>query len=401
MPTYKYKGKNANGQQIEGTVKAVDKTSASIAAKKEVEIIDSIKEFSDSDDILARFKKAKINLKNLSLICRQFAIILHAGLPIITSIRLVGNQIEDEQLKNIFLDVCEEVKGGTGVADAFEQRDEEFPTTFIETIRAGEQSGKLDIAFDSLASYFTKRSNTASKVKSALIYPIIVLAIAVVVVGILMVFAVPSFTKTFADLGTELPWVTKALIAMSDFFVKYTWVLLIIGLVAYIGFRIYIQDDQGKYRVDQFKLTVPVLGKVRKMSAAAEFANTFSTMLSSGVPAIKALKITGKSISNYSVSQDVINSCALVEGGYKIGDSLKQSTSLPELLLEIVTVGENSGSMESTLAVIAEFYDNEVDTATANAVAVLEPAMIIILAVIVCFVLLSVYLPMFSMYGSL
>jgi len=401
MATFKYKGKSVSGKVIEGIVKAADKDQAAIEVKRTVDIIESIKKVEESPDLFANFFKPKITTKSLALVCRQFAIILDAGLPIVTSIRLVAGQVSDQHLKEVLEDVCEHVKGGSNVGDAFELREPNLPTSFIETIRAGEASGRLDIAFGRLATYFEKRNKTSSKVTSALIYPIVVLCMAVIVVAILMVYAVPKFTETFAQLGTELPWITKALIALSDFFVSYIWLMIFLGIIGYIAFRKYLQNEEGRYKFDKFRLTVPVLGTLRMMTAASEFANTFSTMLAAGVPAIKALNITGKSITNYSISEDVIESCTLVASGYKIGDSLKASTQLPELLLEIVGVGENSGSMESTLQVISEFYDNEVETASANAIAILEPALILVLAVIVLFVLLSVYLPMFSMYGSM
>jgi len=401
VATFKYQGLTSSGTKVEGVVKAVDKTAASMEIRRQVEIIESIKEVEETPDILSNMFKKKIGIKDLSLVCKQFSIILNAGLPISTCIRLVGNQVKDKSLKALLLDVGDDVIAGTSVADAFELRDPTLPTTFIETIRAGEASGKLDLAFDRLSTYFSRRALSLGKVKSALIYPIIVICVAVVVVGILMVFAVPSFTSTFADLGTELPGVTKALIATSNFFVHYWWTMVMAVICAFAAYKVYTKTPTGKYTVDRFRLGMPILGTIRSMSAASEFATTFATMLAAGIPAIKAINITGRSISNYSISQDVLDSCSLIESGYKIGDSLKQSTELPELLLEVIGVGENSGSLEKTLTVISEFYDEEVDTATRNALAILEPATILVLAVIVIFILLSVYLPMFAMYGSM
>jgi len=401
MATYKYQGFTAKGVQQEGIVKAVNEAEAIIQIRKTVETITSLKAIEESPDLFANIGKKKVDIKSLSLICQQFSIILHAGLPLTTSIRLVGHQTEDANLKKLLEGVGEDVTGGSGIADSFEARDPSLPTTFVETIRAGEASGKLDVAFERLAIYFTKRSKTSGKVKSALIYPIIVIVIAVIVVGVLMVVAVPKFMESFTELGVDLPGVTKALIAMSNFFVNWTWALLIFIALVYLGYRIYISRDKGRYHIASLKLKMPLLGKIRSMSSASEFANSFATMLAAGIPAIKALYITGKSISNYSVSEDVIRACTLVEGGYKIADSLKETTNLPDLLIEVIGVGENSGSLENTLSVISEFYDNEVDTSTANALAVLEPGLIIVLAVIVVFILLAVYLPMFSMYGNL
>jgi len=401
MATFRYTGVTSGGATADGIVKAVDRTAATLEIRQSVEVITSLKEIDETPDILAGFTKPKVDIKQLSLVCRQFSIILHAGLPITTSIRLVGNQTKDKTLKDLLTDVGEDVLAGASVADSFEARNPYLPTTFIETIRAGEASGKLDVAFERLATYFTKRSQSQGKVKSALIYPVIVLVVAVVVVAILMVFAVPKFTETFADLGTELPGVTKALIAVSDFFVNYIWFLLLFVALLFLLFKFYANTDAGRYNIDEFRLKIPVLGKIRLMSSASEFATSFATMLASGIPAVKALNITGRAVSNFSISQDILTACTRVESGYKIGDSLRETTALPSLLVEVVGVGESSGSMEHTLSVISEFYDNEVDEATKNALAILEPAMILGLAVIVIFILLAVYLPMFSMYGSM
>ena len=402
MNTYKYEALSKSGVPITGVVRAMDKTDAVIQIKETCDVVTSLKEIVEEEDILEKLHKVKIKDKDLALLCKQFSIILTAGLPIIKTVELVSGQVEDKDLKKILRAVEDDVKSGYGLADSLALRGAEgLPMTFVETVRAGEQSGALDTTFERLSRFYDKKSKTRGKIVSALTYPAFVMVVAVVVIAIIMIFAVPVFTQTFLDLGIELPLPTRMLISMSNFFSNYTWLICIIALVLFLAYKFYKRTEQGRFNIDKFWLRLPIIGRVSLMNASSQFANTFSTMLSAGLPVIKALTITGKTMSNYYLGSGVMDAVAKVESGFDLGSSIKETHRFPDLLVEMINVGAQSGSIESTLNVVGEYYDNEVDTSTTKAVSMIEPIIICVLAVFVVFVLLAVYLPMFSMYGGM
>ncbi len=400
MKTYKYDALTYSGVPISGIVEAHDKNDAVTKIKETCQIVNKLTVVSGTG-LLDKLAPKKINEKNLSLLCKQFSIILTAGLPIVRCVELVENQMSDKVLRDLLKEVAGDVAAGYSLAGSFEQRGPRLPTTFIETVRAGEESGALETAFSRLSEYFSKKSKTKSKVVSALAYPAFVMVVAVVVILIIMLYAVPTFTATFQGMGIALPWSTKLLIGMSHFFSKY--ILLLIGIIAAIilALRIYGKSETGRLKLAEFNLKIPVIGRVRFMTAASQLSNTLSTMLSAGLPILKAVTITGKALDNYYLGKTVTDSAADIELGRRVGESLASSGRFPDLLVEMTSVGEETGSLEETLRVVGDYYDNEVDTATTRAVALLEPIIICFLAVFVVFVLFSVYLPMFSLYSGI
>lgn len=400
MTTYKYEAVSLNGAVVTGVVQAHDKNDAILQIKENCAVINRLAEVRGSA-LAERLKARKVNEKTLSLMCRQFSIILTAGMPIVKSVELVGHQVEDRMLKNLLLQVAGDVAAGYRLADSFELRGPGLPPTFVETVRAGEESGSLEQSFATLAEFYKKKTTLHGKVVTALTYPAFVLAVAVAVIIVIMTFAVPTFTSAFGQMGTDLPGVTRALVAISHFFEKYILYILIalVGLV--LAWRTYCSTERGKLTRGRLRLKLPVLGRVNRMNVASQFANTLSAMLSSGLPVMKALHITARTVNNYLVSSAIMNVVAGVESGGTIGEGLRATGLLPELLCEMTAMGEQSGSLEDTLLVIGAYYDNEVEQSTNRAVSLLEPIIICVLAVFVVFVLLAVYLPMFSLYNTI
>lgn len=401
MQTFKYKAISRSGADVDGIIKAHDKDEAVIRLKEEHQMVLELKEIVDLSSVKERLKTDRLNEKNLSLMCRQFAILLKAGLPVGKTVELVGLKTEDKFLKKLLTEVSEDVSAGYRLAYSFELRGSCLPVTFIETVRAGEESGNLELAFERLSRYYAKKADTFAKVKSALTYPAFVVAVAVVVIGVIMIYAVPKFTATFSTMGIDLPVPTKIIIALSTFTKKY--ILLILILIAFlaVAFRLYKKTPKGAVAVGRLSLKLPILGNVNTLNGASQFASTFSTMLAAGIPAIKALGITARGMSNAYLSDKILGATEKVEQGYKIGDSLRTISELPDLLVEMTAVGEESGSMENTLLTIGEYFDSEVAYATNKAVKLMEPIIICVLAVFVVLVLLAVYAPMFSMYGGI
>ena len=402
MPTYKYEGAYTSGEKVSGVVEAVSQTDAVNQIRQSCEIVLSIKEVPKSAARDPLSKLRSINAKSLSLTCQQFAIILKAGLPLVQTVDLVAEQCPDKNLAALLKQASEDVSNGWSLSYSFEQRGaKSLPVTFRETVRAGEESGDLQSAFQRMADYFERMNKTHESVVSALTYPMFVIFVAGVVVTIIMLYAVPTFVGVFEGMSIDLPWATRALIAMSNFFQKY--ILLMIALVAFILFaiRLYGTTEKGGPALAKAQLGIPVIGSVVRMSNSSQFAHTMSMLLTAGMPILQSIEVAGRTMSNLCMSQEVLGTLPGVEGGRPLGECMAYSKELPPMLVQMTAVGESTGSMEETLKVLAAYYDNETDLKTKRAIALLEPSIIIVLAVLVVLILFAVYLPMFSMYGNL
>lgn len=402
MPTFKYEGAYASGERVSGVVEAVSRNEAVAQIRQTCEIVLSLKEVPKAVamDPLSRFQKIKP--KSIALTCQQFAIILKAGLPLVQSVDLVADQCADKNLARILRQVSEDVSNGWSMSYSLEQRAaNKLPVTFRETVRAGEESGDLYSAFERLANYFDRMAKTRQSVTSALTYPTFVIVVAVIVVAIIMGYAVPTFTSMFENMGIELPWVTVALIAISGFFQNYALILLGVIALVVLGLRIWASTEKGGMVMAHAQLKLPVLGGIVRMSGASQFAHTMSTLLSAGMPILQAIEVSGRTMTNKRMAADVLDTLSGVEGGHSLGECMSYSKELPKMLVQMTAVGEATGAMETTLQVLAEYYDNEVDVRTKKALSLLEPAIIIVLAIFVVFILMAIYLPMFNMYSSI
>lgn len=344
----------------------------------------------------------KLNAKAFSMMCSQFSIILNAGIPVARTCHLVAEKTGDKTLNRILNQVADDVEGGRSLSASFADRGGGlFPPTFVETVRAGEETGSVDKSFDTMHEHFDKINKLKKKLRSAMAYPLFVLVIAVIVVIVLMVKVVPTFTAMFEDLGGELPGITKLLIAISDFFRDYTLLLIAIGVLLYFMFRVYKNTEKGKLKVAEITRELPLAGPISILSSASQFASTMGTMLSAGLPMVRSLSITARTLSNYYVSKQVGKIAVKVEEGRPVGASLKEAGVMPDILVDMVTVGENTGEMEATLKTIANYYDVELDGAIASCVAKVEPAIMVGLAGIAGFVVVAIYMSMFSMYSMM
>lgn len=405
MKTYRYKGMTSSGASVEGVVEAFDQNDAVTKAKENCRVLVSVEPVSGGKmndlmnaDIGDLLSGGKIKAKKLVLLCSQLSIELKAGLPLVSSLKLVSENEEDKKLKKILDEVADDVHAGNGLADSFATRGPGLPRTFIETVRAGEESGKLDETFEKLKDYYEKSDAVSSKVASAMVYPAMLIAVAVVVVGIIMVFAVPVFEKSFGSMGNDLPMPTAVLIAISHFMVDNLLLLIAVFAAVALSLFFYGKTDNGRHVYARLMLTFPGISLVNRMNAASQFAATLCTMLSSGLPLVSAARITANTADNLLIAEDIEKAVTGVIEGNRLADGLNQSKWFPQLLKEMVTVGEETGKLENTLDVITEYYNKEVDIAVKKALDILNPCITVVLAIIVVFILLSVYLPLFSMY---
>ncbi|MCR5664981.1 MAG: type II secretion system F family protein [Oscillospiraceae bacterium] len=371
--------------------------------KQSCDIVLKLTEVKDSEGFLNRdIGGDRLDSKAFTVMCSQFAIILRSGIPIARTVHLIADKTSDKPLKRMLKQVADDVESGRSLARSFAERGEKLlPETFVETIRAGEESGNLDKAFETVYEHFDKMTKMRAKVRSALAYPIFVLIIAVGVVAVLMIKVVPTFTAIFDSYGADLPGITKALIAISNFFVKY-WMLLL-GIIAAVVlfFKIYGNTESGRLKLAQLALKAPVLGNINSLNAASQFANTMTTMLASGLTLTRCINITAKVIENYHISLEIGKLAGKLEEGRNLGTSLREANVMPDILTDMVAVGEETGELEQTMRTIGGYYDAELDDAIARALAKLEPALLIGLAGIAGFIVIAVYMAMFSMYAAM
>ena len=391
-----------NGQKVSGVIEAFNEMDAVDRLKRNHSIIVKMTPVKGEGEGLLNMEIGgnKLNNKAFIVMCSQFAIILNAGIPIARTVHLIAEKTSDKPLKKMLLKVGEDVEAGRSVAASFAERGEKLlPPTFVETIAAGEQSGNLDKAFQTVHEHFDKQAKMAAKVRSAMAYPLFVLFIAVAVVAVLMIKVVPTFTAIFDSMGGELPGVTKALIAISNFFIHYWMILVAIIAVVVIFYKVYGNTEEGRMNFAKWILKVPILGEIQELNAASEFANTMATMLASGLPMTRAISITAKTMSNYIMSTETGKLAVKLEEGRGLGQSMREANYMPDILVDMVAVGEETGEMEKTLNTIAKYYDAELDMAIANALAKLEPALLVGLAGIAGFIVVAIYMAMFGMYA--
>ena len=343
---------------------------------------------------------SKLNSKAFTVMCSQFSIILRAGIPIARTVHLIADKTTDKPLKKMLMKIAKDVEAGRSLAASFaEHGGKLLPTTFIETIRAGEESGNLDRSFDTMYRHYDKQTKMRGKVRGALSYPIFVLIIAVAVVVVLMVKVVPTFTSIFESYGSELPAITRLLIGISNFFRKYTiWMAAFFALL-FIVYKLYGNTEKGRLNLAHIQLRLPVLGNIAQLNAASQFANTMTTMLGSGLAMTKAISITAGVLDNYYVGNEVGKLTGRLEEGHALGASMRDSGCMPDILVDMVAVGEETGEMEKTLDTIALYYDAELDMAIAAALAKLEPTVLVFLAVVAGFIVIAIYMSIFQMYA--
>jgi len=401
MATYRYQALTSDGRSMEGVVQAETEFEAVGMIKQSYAVVEEIREISEGKPWNRDITISKVKEKPLAIACSQIAIALQQGLPLVRSLGLIAKQTEDKNLRKILVDVAGEVAEGSTLTRSFELKGiRRLPSTFIETVRAGEEAGDLAMAFRKLQVYYEKAAKVRNKASSAMVYPILLIIASLFVILVIMAVAVPMFSSAFASMGVELPLATRMLIDLSEG-IRRNWLLILtVFLAAGIGCRLYVGTEQGKLRFSQRKLTLPLLGKTAIMKSTSQFANTMATMLGAGLPVNRALAATAKAMDNYYLSKEVAKVVLEVEDGKSVAEGLKKSGFFPDLLLEMTSVGEETGSLEKTLDILGMFYDGEVETSSAKALSLLEPLIISVLAVFVIFILLAVYMPMFSLYGS-
>lgn len=406
MPTYKYSAMSKDGKKVSGVMEGFNELDAVAKIKENYTIVLQVSEVKEQSKA-AQFMSMdiggnKLNDKAFTLMCSQFSVILRAGIPIARTVNLIAEKMTDKPLKRVLEQVAKDVEAGRSLSQSFAERGKKLlPVTFLETIHAGEEAGNLDTAFDSVSKHYTKQSKMKGKVRGALIYPIFVLIVAIVVVIVLMVKVVPTFTAIFDSYDAELPLPTQLLIGMSGFFQKFYLLMIGIGAALALFYKLYGNTETGRINLAKLQLKLPVLGNIGILNGASQFANTMAMMLNAGLSMTKSVTITSRVMSNYYISQEVGKITARLEEGHTLGKSLKDANCLPDILVDMTAVGEDSGELAQTLSMTADYYDAELEQATADALAKLEPTILVFLAGFAGFIVIAIYMAMFGMYAAM
>jgi len=343
----------------------------------------------------------KVSAKNLAVFTRQFSVMIDAGLPLVQCLDILGSQEEDKNFAAVILQTRTDVESGASLADAMRKHPKTFDPLFTNMVAAGEAGGILDTILKRLATYIEKAVKLQGQVKSAMIYPVAVVVIAGAVVGLILWKVIPTFASLFAGLGAQLPLPTRVVIALSDNLVRF-FPFLAVGAVAIAwGFKSYYANPAGKRVVDALSLKAPIIGNILRKIAVARFCRTLSTLIASGVPILDGLEITAKTAGNSIIEDAVMVTRKSIERGETISAPLKETKVFPAMVTQMISVGEATGALDTMLAKIADFYEEEVDTAVAGLLTLLEPIMIALLGGVVGGIVIAMYLPIFDLISKL
>ena len=404
MATFAYSGRTRAGQTVTGERMAETMDAAVAALRREqvlVTQIQPVKEKAAKTAGAKRMRGRAVAAKNLAVFTRQFSVMIDAGLPLVQCLEILGTQEEDKHFSQVILATRAEVESGASLADAMAKHPKTFDPLFTNMIAAGEAGGILDTILKRLATYIEKNVKLKGQVKSAMIYPIAVVAIASLVVGVILWKVIPTFANLFAGLGAELPLPTRIVIGLSNGLVRFMPFIITALVGAYFGFRAYYASPRGRRVVDSLVLKLPILGLLMRKIAVARFCRTLSTLLASGVSILEALSITARTSGNAVIEEAIMMTRTSIERGETIAQPLKDTAVFPPMVVQMIGVGEATGALDTMLSKIADFYEEEVDVAVAGLLTLLEPVMIALLGGVVGGIVIAMYMPIFSLISKL
>ena len=399
MPAFTWKGKTRDGKVVSGERQAENKEAVMALLRREQILVSSVKE-KGKEVALPKFGGG-VPAKDLAIFVRQFSVMIDAGLPLVQCLEILGSQQENKTFAKILQQTRMDVEGGATLADAMRKHPKAFDELFTNMIAAGEAGGILDTILKRLATYIEKAVKLKAQVKGAMVYPVAVIGIAGIVIAVILWKVIPTFASMFEGLGATLPLPTRIVIAMSNWFIRLLPFLILIIVVGTVAFRRYYATYQGRRVVDRIVLKLPILGVVMQKIAVARFCRTLATLISSGVPILDGLEITAKTSGNAIIEDAIMAVRKGVEGGLTVAQPLKETGVFPPMVVQMLSVGEQTGALDTTLSKIADFYEEEVDQAVANLLTLMEPVMILFLGTTVGGIVISMYLPLFDLISKL
>ncbi len=400
MPVFTFSGKNAAGEKVAGERVAENKQVLKAALTRERISDTTIKE-KGKEFVLPTFGSGKVATKDIAIFFRQFSVMIDAGLPLVQCLEILASNQENPAFQKALTGIRQTVEGGATLSNAMRGYPKIFDDLTTNMIEAGETGGILDTILQRLSTYVEKAVKLRAAVKSALIYPVSVITIAVLIVGALLKFVVPIFANLFAGLGVELPTPTRFVVNLSKFVSTFWWVVFVAAIALVIGVRQLRKHPKGRYLWDNMMLHLPVFGMVLRKIAVARFTRTLGTLITSGVPILEGLSITARTSGNAVLEEALMKVRKAIEEGRTIVDPLKECGVFPNMVTQMIGVGEATGAMDAMLQKIADFYEDEVDAATKDMLTLLEPVMISFLGVAVGGIVISLYMPLFSLIAKL
>ncbi|MDD2321025.1 MAG: type II secretion system F family protein [Geobacteraceae bacterium] len=403
MAKYQWEARSRNGSAQQGVMEAPNQSVVEAQLKRFGFSAISIKQQGKGLSMeikIPGFGSKKVTTKELVIFTRQFATMIDSGLPLVQCLEILSSQQENKAFKEVLLKVKESVESGSTFADALAKHPKVFDNLYVSLVAAGEVGGILDTILNRLASYTEKAMKLKKQIKGAMVYTATVMSIAVIVVGVIMVFVIPTFAKMFADFGGDLPGPTKIVIALSNFLVKY--IILIVAAIVLTFFLVkkYYATEKGQKLIDRLALKAPVFGDLIRKVSVAKFTRTLGTLISSGVPILDGLDIVARTAGNKVVEEAIFKVRQSISEGKTIAEPLQQSGVFPPMVVQMIAVGEATGAMDAMLSKIADFYDDEVDSAVEAMTAMLEPMLMVFLGVVVGGLVIAMYLPIFKIAGT-
>ena len=400
MPNYVWKGRNLAGQTQSGVLTVDSREDVLAFLRKSRIIVTSVRE--KQQDLKFKLPMRKgVGTREMAVFTRQFATMIDSGLPLVQCLEILSKQATNEHFKKTIEEVTGDVEAGATLNEALAKHPLVFDGLFVHMVNAGEAGGILDTILARLATYIEKSDSLRRKVKSALTYPAVVLTVAAGVTIFMLTAIIPTFARLFADFGAELPLPTRIVLMMSNTLRATWWMMVLAAVGAAIGLKKYYATDLGKHQIDRQTLKIPVLGDVLKKAGVARFTRTLGTLVSSGVPILKGLEITAETAGNVILSDAIKETRNSIGQGETISGPLSKCDVFPPMVVQMIAVGEETGALDAMLGKIADFYDDEVDTAVATLTSVIEPVLIVIMGGIVGGMVVAMYMPMFEMVKAI
>jgi type IV pilus assembly protein PilC len=400
MPIYKWEGKTVKGAIKKGEMEAPNESAIRVHLRQQNIIPTKI--VSKGKEIHFSFPfKQKVKQRSVAIFTRQLATMIDAGLPLVQSLEVLSQQQENRTFKNNIREIREDVESGSTFAGALKKHPATFNELYTNLVVAGEEGGILDNILTRLANYIEKSEALKKKVKSALIYPSTIVGVAIIVVMILMIFVIPVFETMFKSSGQNLPLPTLIVLTLSKMIKKYVIIFIPAAILLFFLLKKYYQTSTGRAVIDRLLLKLPVFGPLFKKIAVARFSRTLGTLVSSGVPILDGLSIVSRTSGNRTIETAILNARASIREGETIAEPLNRSGLFPPMVIQMISVGESTGALDSMLSKIAEFYEDEVDIAVANLTSLLEPFLMVFLGVVIGGVVIAMYLPIFNMASAI
>ena len=401
MAEFQYRVITPEGKEKKGTMegKSVEQVSGVLKAQKNV--ILSVSEASLMNRDINFSLGGRVSARDYSIFCRQFVSLISAGVSIINALEMMRDQTENRTLKKALGEVYEDVSKGESMAGAMKKHSKVFPSMLCNMVEAGEASGSMEVAFERMAVQFEKENKLKQSVKKAMIYPIVLLVVMVGVLFLMMIWVIPNFMGMFAELDTELPPITQAVVNMSDFVIAKWWLILLVVAAAIALFKAYAASPSGKFVLGGIALKIPVFGKLQTKSECARLGRTLCTLLGAGVPMMDAIEITGRSMENVHYKKAMMDAKDQVMRGMALSRPLKTCGLFPPMVVHMVSIGEETGNIETMLENVANYYEDDVQVATEQVMALMEPMIIVVMAIVVGVLIMAIMQPMLTLYESI